>query len=204
MDGRLVSVSCRVLSSTYFLCVFWACPDLLVSAWYRGHTCSMRYEVNQHGGMLASGDTVFCNFCMYTDGLRTPSVACDGFVVPGTLDCKFDTENKIVSVEMTLDVAAFIRQYEVMSSLCPSMLRHVLTSLDAIQVNTQTPHVVVCKVPLGAALVVYVNEAYWKSIGVDPTSSIAQMVRYIYSLCTYIVACSPFSYLRRKTGVEFL
>jgi hypothetical protein len=149
----------------------------------------MRYEISQHGGMLASGDTVFCSFCMYTDGLQSAAVTCGGLVVPGTLDCKFSTENKIVSVEMAIDVAALIKQFAVMSSLCPSMTRLVLTSLDAIQVNTDTPHVVVCKVPLGAALVVYVNEAYWLSIGVNPASSIAQMVSDICYLFFTLLTC---------------
>jgi len=148
---------------------------------FYGRTCSMRYEVSQHGGMLASGDTVFCSFTMFSDGITIPptdtsdGVSCDGFVIPGTLDCKFSTENKIVSVEMTLDVAAIIKQYEFMTALCPYMTKIIQTSLDRIQANTETPHVVVCKVPLGAALVVYVNEAYWLSIGVDPSSPIAQM-----------------------------
>ena len=173
----------------------------------------MRYEVSQHGGMIASGDTVICKFCMYTEGFQTAAngtsgeVHCDGLVVPSTLDCKFSTENKIVSVEMIIDVAALIKQYEVMTSLCPSMTTHVLTSLDAIQMNTQSPHVVVCKVPLGAALVVYVNEAYWLSIGVNPASDIAQMVRDVINNVSVLLVANLLSFyylLNRKIGEVFL
>ena len=144
----------------------------------------MRYEVSNEGGMIASGDTVFCRFLMCTEGFQTSSasnsncITCDGFAIPGTLDCKFSSDNKIVSAEMAFDVAALIKQYEFMTALCPKMTRNILTSLEAIQAKSNTPHVVVCKVPLGAALVIYVNEAYWLSIGVDPSSPIAQQVSF--------------------------
>ena len=87
------------------------------------------------------------------------------------------------------------------------MTTHVLTSLDAIQMNTQSPHVVVCKVPLGAALVVYVNEAYWLSIGVNPASDIAQMVRDVINNVSVLLVANLLSFyylLNRKIGEVFL
>ncbi|KAJ1422536.1 hypothetical protein B484DRAFT_113573 [Ochromonadaceae sp. CCMP2298] len=69
--------------------------------------------------MLAAGDVVMCRYVMQIDGCTNVGGDLPSFSQQGMIQCRFDREDKILSVEMMFDVMGYMQQLQRAGGISP-------------------------------------------------------------------------------------